>query len=81
MVLPDGTIKDFNGSELDLISDAEGTTGLISEITIKVMPYNELDVTAVSFRKLNDLQKFLQTVQIKIFLYGQFFLLIRKWQV
>lgn len=65
VVLPDGTIKDFNGSELDLISDAEGTTGLISEITIKVMPYDELDITTVSFKKLNDLQKFLQTVTDK----------------
>ena len=62
VVLPDGTIKDFKDSELELISDAEGTTGLISEITIKIMPLDELEIAAVSFKKLNDLQKFLQTV-------------------
>jgi hypothetical protein len=27
MVLPDRTIKDFSGSELDLVADAEGVTG------------------------------------------------------
>src|SRR5680860_177940 len=62
VVLADGTIKDFSGSELELISDAEGTTGLISEITIKIMVLDELEITAVGFKKLNDLQKFLQTV-------------------
>ena len=62
VVLPDATIKDFRGSELEIVSDAEGTTGLISEITIKIMPLDELEITAVSFKKLNDLQKFLQTI-------------------
>ncbi len=62
VVLPDGAIKEFSSSELDLVSDAEGTTGLISEITIKVMPNTELEVVAVSFEKLNNLQKFLQSV-------------------
>ena len=30
VVLPDGTVKEFSGDELDVIADAEGITGLIS---------------------------------------------------
>ena len=56
-VLPDGTVKEFSGDDLDLLSDAEGTTGLISSLTIKVMPHDELDVLAVACPDAHDLQK------------------------
>ncbi|MBN1135724.1 MAG: FAD-binding oxidoreductase [Anaerolineae bacterium] len=38
VVLPDCEVRDFSGDELDLISDAEGITGLITQVTLKVRP-------------------------------------------
>jgi Fe-S oxidoreductase/FAD/FMN-containing dehydrogenase len=56
-VLPDGSVKTFSGDELDLVSDAEGITGLISEVTIKVQQFEEMDVIAVGCNTPDDLQK------------------------
>ncbi|MGD2295970.1 MAG: FAD-binding oxidoreductase, partial [Candidatus Aminicenantes bacterium] len=36
VVLPGGEVKEFSGKDLEVISDAEGTTGLISQITLRV---------------------------------------------
>lgn len=36
VVLPDGEVRDFGGDELDLISDAEGITGLITQVVLRV---------------------------------------------
>ena len=60
VVLPDGSIKEFSGSELDLVAGAEGITGLISEVTIKVMPLEELEIVAVGVPDEKKLQIFLQ---------------------
>jgi Fe-S oxidoreductase/FAD/FMN-containing dehydrogenase len=48
VVLPDGTVREFRDPELDLIADAEGITGLISELTVRVQPREELDVVALA---------------------------------
>ena len=40
VVLPDGDIRAFAGSDLDLVADAEGTTGFISEVTIAFNPWS-----------------------------------------
>jgi Fe-S oxidoreductase/FAD/FMN-containing dehydrogenase len=56
-VLPDGQVREFRGGELDLIAEAEGTTGIISEITLRVMPLEELDVIAVGCPTAAGLQK------------------------
>ncbi len=61
-VLPDGTLREFKGKELDLISDAEGTTGFISDLTIRVRPREEMDVLAVGFPDASSLQRFAQAV-------------------
>ena len=37
-VLPSGEVREFAGSDLDLISGAEGITGLITAVTLKVRP-------------------------------------------
>ncbi len=47
VVLADGTLKEFSGKDLELISDAEGITGLISTLTIKVMKNEKLEVIAI----------------------------------
>ncbi len=36
VVQPDGTIKSFSGDELELIADAEGITGIISQISLRL---------------------------------------------
>ena len=47
-VLADGEVREFSGSDLDLVSEAEGTTGFISEVTVKVMPKEELGVISIA---------------------------------
>jgi len=61
-VLPDGSVKEFNGSELDLLSDAEGITGLISEITIKVQPTDDLEILAIGCPDAHDLQRLVESM-------------------
>ena len=62
VVLPDGSVSEFSGNDLDLISDAEGTTGILSDVTIRVKPLDDLDVLAVGFPDALSLQKFANAV-------------------
>jgi len=62
VVLPDGTAKEFSGPELDLISEAEGTTGLISQVTIRVQPLEKLEVVAISCPDAHDVQRLMQSI-------------------
>ncbi len=57
VVLPTGKIREFSGPDLDLISDAGGITGLISEVTLRVQPLEELEVMAISCPKAENLQR------------------------
>ncbi len=59
VVLPNGQVKNFNKNELDLISEAEGITGLISQVTLEVMKKQEIEVSSISFDEILNLQKFL----------------------
>ncbi|MBN2007989.1 FAD-binding oxidoreductase [candidate division KSB1 bacterium] len=49
VVLPSGEVRVFSGNELELIADAEGITGIISEVKVKVQPLQKLDVIAIAF--------------------------------
>ena len=62
VVLPDGTIKEFSGIELDLISDAEGTTGLISSVTIRVQALADLDVAAIGCTNAHGIQSLMLSI-------------------
>ena len=62
VVLPTGVVKTVAGDDLQMISEAEGTTGLISQVTLKVMPFDELDIIAVGCPDAHDLQKFIQSL-------------------
>ena len=62
VVLPDGTVKDFSGADLDLIADVEGITGLISELTIRVQPKEALELLAIGCSDAHDLQQLLQSL-------------------
>ncbi|MFH1312686.1 MAG: FAD-binding and (Fe-S)-binding domain-containing protein [Candidatus Eisenbacteria bacterium] len=62
VVLPDGSVKEFGGSELDLVADAEGTTGIISEVTIRVQPLEDLGVVAIGCPGAHELQQLVETI-------------------
>ncbi len=49
VVLPDGQVKEFRGDQLDLISDAEGITGFITQVTLQVRQHEPEVVSAASF--------------------------------
>ena len=61
-VLGDGAVREFSGSDLDLVSEAEGTTGLISEVTVKVMPKERLGVISIGCPDAYDLQSLVQRI-------------------
>ena len=56
VVAPHGGVGNLPGADLDLISDACGTTGFISEMTIRIKPLEEMDVVAVGSPTARDLQ-------------------------
>ncbi len=61
-VLADGSARTFEGADVDLLSDAEGTTGLITEVTIKIKPAAPIGVVAASFESAASLAGCLQGV-------------------
>jgi Fe-S oxidoreductase/FAD/FMN-containing dehydrogenase len=61
-VMPDGSVREFSSDDLDLISSAEGITGIISEVTLRVMPEEELDVIAIGCPDAYDMQKMVQSI-------------------
>jgi Fe-S oxidoreductase/FAD/FMN-containing dehydrogenase len=48
VVLPSGEVKEFEGKNLDVIADAEGTTGIISQVTLRVQKLVDLGVAAIA---------------------------------
>jgi Fe-S oxidoreductase/FAD/FMN-containing dehydrogenase len=62
VVLPDGEVRGFSGPELDFISDAEGITGLISEVTLHVRPLEDMEVVAIGCPDVHDLQQLVQSI-------------------
>ena len=62
LVTPSGKIKEIKDKELDLVSEANGITGFISEITMKVQPLEELEVVAVGSLGGNNLQQLIQSI-------------------
>lgn len=62
VVLPDGTARVFNGPDLDLIADAEGTTGLITELTMKVQPNEQLEVLAIGCPEPSAFQQIIEDI-------------------
>ncbi|MEE4275317.1 MAG: FAD-binding and (Fe-S)-binding domain-containing protein [Thermoleophilia bacterium] len=46
-VLPGGEVRVFEGDDLDLLAAAEGTTGFVTEVTLKVMPLTDIAAMSV----------------------------------
>lgn len=62
IITPDGAVKEMKGAGLDLVSDAEGTTGLISQVTIRVQPLEEMKVEAIACPDAASLQQTAQAI-------------------
>jgi Fe-S oxidoreductase/FAD/FMN-containing dehydrogenase len=62
VVLASGVVREFRGADLDLISAAEGTTGFISEITLRVQPLEEMEVVAIGCPEARGMQQIVQTL-------------------
>ena len=62
VVLPGGKVRVFSGPELDMVSEAEGITGLISEVTLRVMLLEDMGVVSIGCPDAHELQQFIQSV-------------------
>ncbi|MGD8397336.1 MAG: FAD-binding and (Fe-S)-binding domain-containing protein [Anaerolineae bacterium] len=62
-VLPSGAVREFSGTDLDLISDAEGITGLITEVTIRVRRYEPEVLWGARFNRPADLARGLGAIR------------------
>jgi FAD/FMN-containing dehydrogenase len=58
VVLPGGETKDFSGQDLSLVAGAEGTTGLISQVTIRLRKLDRMESFAVAFPDSEGLARF-----------------------
>jgi Fe-S oxidoreductase/FAD/FMN-containing dehydrogenase len=61
-VLADGSVKEFSGPDLDMVSEAEGVTGLITRVTLKVMRNEPMDTVSVACPDAHDLQNLMEQV-------------------
>ncbi len=62
-VLPSGEVRTFSGDELDLISDAEGTTGLITEVTLRVRPFEAESLWGARFATAEAMSQALHAIR------------------
>jgi Fe-S oxidoreductase/FAD/FMN-containing dehydrogenase len=62
VVLPNGEVREFKGKDLDFVSEAEGITGLISEVTLRVQPLEDLEVISISSPEAHDFQQLAQSL-------------------
>lgn len=56
VVFPTGEVRELSGDKLELIADAEGTTGFITEVTTKVRKAYTLGLTALAFSDAANMQ-------------------------
>ncbi|MDD5615742.1 MAG: FAD-binding and (Fe-S)-binding domain-containing protein [Candidatus Methanoperedens sp.] len=61
-VLPTGEVREFTDKDLALVSEAEGITGLITQVTLRVQPLEDVDVAAIACPDARDLQKLVNTI-------------------
>jgi Fe-S oxidoreductase/FAD/FMN-containing dehydrogenase len=62
VVLPDGNAKYFAGKDLDVIADAEGITGFISEVTVKIRLDEQLEICAIGNANAYGMQNMMQSI-------------------
>lgn len=64
IVLPNGKMKEFSGSELQNIIGTMGTTGIITEITLYLRKLEETEVISAKFESINQMQKAIDTIKV-----------------
>jgi Fe-S oxidoreductase/FAD/FMN-containing dehydrogenase len=62
VVLPDGSVRQFSGPELEMVSEAEGITGLISQVTLRVQPLEPMSVVALAAPDPQSFQKLVESI-------------------
>ncbi len=62
VVLPSGEVKVFSGEELALVADAEGITGIVTEVTLRVRPLEEEVIFGARFTEARWLAAAVQQV-------------------
>jgi Fe-S oxidoreductase/FAD/FMN-containing dehydrogenase len=62
-VLPDGQVREFSRDDLDLISDAEGITGLITQVVLRVRPAEAEAVWGARFDTAGGLLRALKAIR------------------
>jgi Fe-S oxidoreductase/FAD/FMN-containing dehydrogenase len=62
VILPSGEVREFAGDELDLISEAEGITGLISQVTVRLRRMEQEDVVSLACSDAHDLQALIESI-------------------
>jgi Fe-S oxidoreductase/FAD/FMN-containing dehydrogenase len=55
VVLPSGEVREFTGDDLDLIADAEGITGIITQVTLKIRLWEPETVLGARFATVDQL--------------------------
>jgi Fe-S oxidoreductase/FAD/FMN-containing dehydrogenase len=62
VVMPSGDVHEFRDDELDLVADAEGITGFITQVTLRVMPAEKMEIMSLSSKNPEDLQKLVEDI-------------------
>ncbi|HUK78532.1 MAG TPA: FAD-binding and (Fe-S)-binding domain-containing protein [Thermoleophilia bacterium] len=62
VVLAGGAVRELSSAELGLVADAEGTTGIISRVTLRVRALEPEAVTAVACANARDLQTLIDAI-------------------
>ena len=62
VVMPNGKIKEFNFNGIDIINGAEGITGFIVDVTMLIMPLEEMTAMAIGSPTAQNLQELTQSI-------------------
>ena len=62
VVLAGGAVRELSGAGVAMVADAEGTTGILSQVTLRVRPLEADAVTAVACADARDLQALIDAI-------------------
>jgi Fe-S oxidoreductase/FAD/FMN-containing dehydrogenase len=62
VVLPNGEVKVFSGNDLEMVSEMEGITGFISQVTLRIQPLEKLDIVSIGCPKPADFQRLIEAI-------------------
>ncbi|MBM3297894.1 MAG: FAD-binding oxidoreductase, partial [Candidatus Aminicenantes bacterium] len=75
IVLPSGEVREVSGKDLEVVSEAEGITGFISRVTLRVMRLEELGVAALACPDASELTRvFKQLIDRRLPLWSAIFI-------